>query len=308
MAPKAKAPADTDIFDQPNATDPNVADQPIVNVDPNTDPNANDLQPPRLTDLLANPTHEAVDQSIVNADPDASDLQSPPSANLLTELPYEIPLDVAIGLTAVGLTQHKHEMYNMPDDASDAGDDDGDFFINMAKADEKLQPMAIGTRLVVSCTGAEAKFSTTGNPMIAVRVKVERVVSTPVTTTDTRAYKNRTVRDNLLFISPNDETGYRGTIWRANAAMRAFGVEPDHGVYRKKSEFLTMLQQKAEELVGAVAEVELGVDDGTKDGTQAPTLDPATGEPYPPKNTIVRYYPYKPIAPTNSAMDSDLPF
>jgi len=187
-------------------------------------------------------------------------------------------------------------------------DGDGDFFINMAKADEKLKPMPIGTRLVVSCTGAEAKISGSGNPMISLRVKAERVVSTPDTSTDTRSFRNRTIRDNLLFIPPNDETGYRGTIWRANGAMRALGVEPDHGVYRKRSEFMNMLTLKAQELVGAVCEIEVGIDDGTANGTKPAEIDPATGDPYPPKNTVARYYPYKP-APVAAAMDdSDLPF
>jgi hypothetical protein len=197
------------------------------------------------------------------------------------------------------------EMHNIDED-SEVGD--GDFFVNMAKADEKLQPMAIGTRLVVSCSGAEAKVSASGgNPMIALRVKVECVVNTPVATTDTRSYVNRTVRDNLLFIPPNEDTGYRGTIWRANQAMRAFGVEPDHGVYRSKAAFMEMLQRKAEELVGAVCEIELGLDDGTSNGTRAPAIDPSTGEPYPLKNTIARYYQYKPVTPARTD-DSDLPF
>lgn len=196
------------------------------------------------------------------------------------------------------------EMHNQPD--NDVGD--GDFFVNMAKADEKLQPMAAGTRLVVSCTGAEAKISGSGNPMIVLRVKSERVVSTPDAAIDTGPYKNRTIRDNLLYIPPNDQTGYRGTIWRANQAMRAFGVEPDHGIYRKKSEFMEMLQRKAEELVGAVCEIEIGIDDGTSNGTRSPAIDPATGEVYPPKNTITRYYPYTPVVSSASVVDADLPF
>lgn len=190
----------------------------------------------------------------------------------------------------------------------DANIGDGDFFIDMTKADEKLQPMAIGTRLVVSCSGAEAKISGSGNPMIVLRVKVERVVSTPNASTDTSAYKNRTVRDNLLFIPPNPDTAYRGTIWRANQAIRAFGVEPDRGVYRTKAAFMAMLQDKAEELVGAICEVELGIDDGTSGGTKAPAIDPATEEAYPPKNTITRYYPYKPASFIATERDDDLPF
>lgn len=190
---------------------------------------------------------------------------------------------------------------------------DGDFFINMGEADKRLEPMAIGTRLVVSCTKADAQISGAGNPMIVLRVKVERVVSTMDAATDTKTYKNRTVRDNLLFIPPDPDTDYRGTIWRANQAMKAFGVEPDKGIYRTKAAFMAMLARQADLLRGCVCEIEVGIDDGTKNGTQAPPIDPATGEAYPPKNTITRYYPYRPpVAQATtgevSAGVDDLPF
>lgn len=201
--------------------------------------------------------------------------------------------------------------HNAPENVGEDGD--GDFFINMADADKRLEPMAIGTRLVVSCTKADAQISGAGNPMLVLRVKVERVVSVMDAKTDTRGYKNRTVRDNLLFIPPDPDTDYRGTIWRANQAMRAFGVEPDKGQYRTKAAFMGMLQRQADLLRGCVCEIEVGIDDGTKNGTQPPAIDPATGEAYPPKNTITRYYPYKPpvaSVPSGevSAGVDDLPF
>lgn len=191
------------------------------------------------------------------------------------------------------------------DDDDQTGDlDDGDFFINMAKADEKIKPMEIGTRLIVSCSAADAKISASANPMIALRVTVERVVSTPNASTITTSYRKRSVRDNLLFIPPNEETGYRGTIWRANQAMRAFGVEPDHGEYRSRAAFMAMLQTKAAELRGAVAEIEVGIE--MNDGSDGREIQrDGSGEPYPPKNTIVRYYPYSPPA---APPVEDLPF
>lgn len=201
--------------------------------------------------------------------------------------------------------------HNAPESVNAEGD--GDFFINMGEADKRLEPMAIGTRLVVSCTKADAQISGAGNPMIVLRVKVERVVSTMDAATDTKTYKNRTVRDNLLFIPPDPDTDYRGTIWRANQAMKAFGVEPDKGIYRTKAAFMAMLARQADLLRGCVCEIEVGIDDGTKNGTQAPPIDPATGEAYPPKNTITRYYPYRPpVAQATtgevSAGVDDLPF
>jgi hypothetical protein len=201
--------------------------------------------------------------------------------------------------------------HNAPESVGEEGD--GDFFVNMAEADVRLEPMAIGTRLVVSCTKADAQISGSGNPMIVLRVKVERVVSTIDAATDTKTYKNRTVRDNLLFIPPDPTSDYRGTIWRANQAMKAFGVDPDKGIYRTKAAFMAMLARQADLLRGCVCEIEVGIDDGTKNGTQPPAVDPATGEAYPPKNTITRYYAYRPPvaqAATGevSAGVDDLPF
>lgn len=185
----------------------------------------------------------------------------------------------------------------------------GEFFIDMKKADERQAPMLAGTMVVVSCTAAEAKTSSAGNPMIGLRVQVQRVQSVPVASTDTRSYAKRTVRDNMMFIPPNDDTGYKGTIWRANQTMRAFGVEPDHGVYRTLGEFMAMLQRKAEEMIGCVAVAELGIDDGTNNGTRAPEIDASTGEPYPPKNVVVRFHKYiAPAARVPSGDGDDLPF
>lgn len=195
------------------------------------------------------------------------------------------------------------------DDSAPAGDGDGNFFINMAEADKRLEPMPIGTRLVVSCSAAEAKVAGSGNPMISLRVKVERVVSTPLASTDTRSFKNRTLRDNLMFIPPDPDRDYRGTIWRSNGALKAFGVEPDKGVYRTKAAFMAMLQAQADRVRGCVAEVEVGIELNDGSNGKQVSIDPASGEAYGPKNTIARYYPYKPPIAASVADDSDdLPF
>lgn len=218
---------------------------------------------------------------------------------------FEAAAEKARAMRAAG-TYHNAPVTDAEAAASEAagGDSDG-FFIDMTTAEERIAPMAIGTRAVVSCTAAEAKLSASGgNPMIAIRVKLERVISVPDVTIDTSAYRNRSTRDNLLFTGPNPVTGSKGQLWRCKLAFDAFGVEWDRGIYKTKSAFLAMLTRKAEELVGCVCEVEYGID--ANDGSNGKIQYDQHGDPYPPKNTIARFYPYTPQAA--KIADDDLPF
>lgn len=202
---------------------------------------------------------------------------------------------------------------NAPVTDAEAASGDGDFFIDMAKADERLKPMVPGSRLVVACSHAEAKLSGNGNPMIQIRVRVERVLIAvpsvdPNFNTDTATWAKRVMRENMMFIPENPVTGSKGTIWRSNLTMRAFGVQPDHGQYRTKAAFMEMLARQAELMIGNVAECEIGIDDGTNNGTQPAQIDAATGEPYPPKNVVSRFYPYNAAPALTARKDTDLPF
>lgn len=192
---------------------------------------------------------------------------------------------------------------NTPIDITTGNAVTGGFFMDLTKEDD-LALIDVGTRLVVSCTAAEAVISSGGNPMINLRVKAERVVSAPDMD---RAvfYPNRSIRDRLMFIPANPTTGKRGTIWRAKQAIEAFGVAFDAQAFRSQADFMAWLRAKCEALIGSVCEITVGVDDGTNGGTKEPEKDPATGDPYPPKNTIARFYPYKPAAATST---EDLPF
>lgn len=179
------------------------------------------------------------------------------------------------------------------------------FFMDLTK-DDGFELIDAGTRAVVSCVAAEAVVSSNGNPMLNLRVKVERVKGAPDMSKAPK-YKNRTVKDRLMFIPPNDVTGSRGTIWRAKLAFKAFEIEWDARAFRTQKEFMDWLIAKAELFIGAVAEVTIGIDDGTSGGTKAPKIDPETGEPYPPKNTIGQYFKYSPAVAAQDATE-DLPF
>lgn len=186
---------------------------------------------------------------------------------------------------------------------------EGSFFMDLTKGD-KFELVPLGTKAVASCTAAEAVLSGAGNPMINLRVKLERVLQAPGAS-NPDSYRNRSVRDRLMFIPPNEVLGKRGTIWRAKQAFDAFGVEWDAKAFRTQAEFMEWLIAKADLFVGSVAEVTIGVDDGTNGGTQAKQINPETGEPYNDKNTIASYRPYNASAVAASrapASDEDLPF
>jgi len=183
------------------------------------------------------------------------------------------------------------------------------FFMDLTK-DDGFELIAAGTRAVVSCVAAEAVVSSAGNPMLNLRVKIERVKGAP-DMSKAPTYRNRSVKDRLMFIPPNETTGSRGTIWRARLAFKAFDIEFDAKAFRTQKEFLDWLTAKAELFIGSVAEVVIGVDDGTSGGTKAAQVDPNTGEAYPPKNTIAQYFKYAPVASVGGLPDTgtgDLPF
>lgn len=179
------------------------------------------------------------------------------------------------------------------------------FFMDLSKPDD-FELIAAGTRAVVSCVAAEAVLSGNGNPMLNLRVKIERVKGAP-DMSKAPMYRNRSVKDRLMFIPPNEQTGSRGTIWRARLAFQAFDIAFDARAFRTQSEFMNWLQAKAELFIGSVAEVVIGVDDGTAGGTKAPQIDPNSGDPYPPKNTVAQYFKYNAQAASAPATD-DLPF
>jgi len=179
------------------------------------------------------------------------------------------------------------------------------FFMDLTKESD-FELIAAGTRAVVSCVAAEAVLSGNGNPMLNLRVKIERVKGAPDMSKAPK-YRNRSIKDRLMFIPANEETGSRGTIWRARLAFAAFDVPFDPQAFRTQADFMNWLHAKAELFIGSVADITIGVDDGTSGGTKAPQIDPNTGEAYPPKNTIAQYFKYNPVA-TSAPATSDLPF
>lgn len=201
--------------------------------------------------------------------------------------------------------------HNAPIDTETGAPAETAFFLDLTKAgDFELVPA--GTRAVVTCTAADAVISSAGNPMLNVRVKIERVISTADMST-ALMWRNRSVKDRLMFIPPNPDTGSRGTIWRVQQAFKAFGVEYDPRAFRTQDDFMGWLRGKADQLVGLVCVALITIDDGTSNGTKAPQIDPATNEPYPSKNAIGGYYVYNPNAPINqpsapSGKNDDLPF
>lgn len=203
-------------------------------------------------------------------------------------------------------TDHGGTGDNTPIDVETGEPVTSGFFMDLSKPDD-FELIDAGTRAVVSCTAAEAVVSSAGNPMLNLRVKIERVKGAPDMSKAPK-YRNRSVKDRLMFIPPNDVTGSRGTIWRARLAFKAFDIEFDARVFRTQKDFLDWLTEKAELFIGSVAEVVIGVDDGTSGGTKAPQLDPQTGEPYPSKNTVAQYFKYAPVAQGGSVATEDLPF
>lgn len=161
----------------------------------------------------------------------------------------------------------------------------GTFFLDLSKADEEIKLIAAGTRAVIVCTASEAKISATGNPMIVLRVKAERIVNVPRTVSDDEAvtYRNRTIRDNLIFKAPSD--GNRGTLWRVKAAFEAFDIEWSARAFRTQGEFMDWLNDRAAAFIGAVAEAEIGIEKGNG-------VNQATGEKYNDRNVIARYHKY----------------
>lgn len=179
------------------------------------------------------------------------------------------------------------------------------FFMDLTTGTE-IELIPIGVRAVVSCTAAEAVLSAAGNPMINLRVKIERVVKAP-DMAKSATFRNRAIRDRIMFIPPNDVTGSRGTLWRAKQAYDAFGIEWPKLQFRTQREAMDRFAQDAESFVGSVAEIIVGQDDGTNGGKKTPEINPETGEAYPPKNTIAQYWKYNP-APAAATSDEDLPF
>lgn len=189
------------------------------------------------------------------------------------------------------------------DENGDENGEEGGYFIDLSQADEALRPMVAGTLGVAVCSAAEPKISTTGNVMIALRVKMERITFAHGASPEEQlTYRNRSVRDNLMFIGPNPVTGSRGTLWRVKQAFEAFGVPWPAMRFRSARELLEAITPLAEKLIGAVAQVEIGVEEAKRDN-----IDPKTGQPYPAKNTIIKYNKYI-SAPPATIGDEDLPF
>ena len=202
--------------------------------------------------------------------------------------------------------QHSGEIGNAPVDINTGEMVTTGFFMDLSK-DDDLTLVDKGTRAVVVCTAAEAVVSSGGNPMLNLRVKIERVVAAP-DPSKAPFFRNRTIKDRLMFLPPNPETGSRGTIWRARLAFKAFDIEFDARAFRTQAEFMDWLQAKAELFIGSVAEIVVDIDDGTSGGTKRAQIDPQTGEAYPPKNTIGQYFKYNAPAASATSGKDDLPF
>lgn len=164
------------------------------------------------------------------------------------------------------------------------------FFLNLADADAEFENIPPGTRAIVVCTGAEAKISGNGNIMIDLRVKTERIVTTPNNDPNADRFRNRTIRNNVMFIAPNPVTGKRGTLWSAKLTFEAFGIEWAARGFATQAKFMQWLHASAEQFIGGVAEAEIGIE--KNDGN----INPSTGEAYPPRNVIARFHKYDPPA------------
>jgi hypothetical protein len=190
--------------------------------------------------------------------------------------------------------------------AASGGEVGDGFFMDLSKADEAIALIALGTRAIVSVQRAEAVLAASGNPMIKLGLKTEKITDRPagVREDDTAFWRNRSIRDNVLFIAPNPITGKAGTLWRAKQVFDAFGVPWADRNFRSKREFMDWLEEIAPAFIGAVAEAVIGIERSS--GADA------SGKAYPDRNTITNYSAYTatphgsgPIAPAAAALGDD---
>lgn len=303
MAPKkpqAEAPNLDSIFDQAitEGDPPNLLDN-----EPDTDSDTDETTEGDVSTIAPDDAdvagaHDdqpaATDAARVQAEIDEAEAEAPPMRINFDQKPDALNWDQPAGVD------------NTPIDVETGERVTSGYFLDLTSGTE-LELIPTGTRVIISCTAAEAVISGNGNPMINLRVKVERVVMLPPKIDPNKApsMRNRTVRDRLMFIPPNDVTGSRGTLWRAKQAYNAFGVDWPKLQFRSQAEAMQRFASDAEAFIGAVAEAVIGVDDGTDGGKKKAQINPETNEPYPPKNTIATYYAYK---PSMIVKDEDLPF
>lgn len=181
---------------------------------------------------------------------------------------------------------------------------DGGSFLDLSKADEIAALIPKGTRVTVSCRSCEPKLSSSGNPMLNYRMQIERVNEAPIDTPPEMVmmWPKRSIFGRFMFTMPNPATGSRGTIGQTRDAFKAFGVEWAARQFRTRDEFMAWLNEIAPLFVGAIADAVVGVDEPNPNNPQS--IDPATGEPYPAKNTV---YGFRAANSTANAMPKNTP-
>lgn len=130
----------------------------------------------------------------------------------------------------------------------------GGFRINFADVPDISDPLPPGK---YNCTvvAAEPKISKAGNPMIALRWRVD----------DEGAYHKRVIFDNLVN-TPN-------SLWHIREVLIAFGYAASFdGAINPES------------LIGESATLTLTIQAGNG-------IDPETGDPYPPRNNVKKVAP-----------------
>lgn len=130
----------------------------------------------------------------------------------------------------------------------------GGFRINFADVPDASEPVAPGT-YNATIVHAEPKTSTNGNPMIAIRWRID----------DEGDYHKRNIFDNLVF-APN-------ALWRVRQVLEALG-------YAKNFDGAV----NPESLLGESATLKVTIQAGNG-------INPETGEPYPPRNNVAKVLP-----------------
>jgi len=166
-------------------------------------------------------------------------------------------------------------------------------FMDLSNPDEEFSPIPAGAQVVAQVKGAEFRISSKGNIMIAVRYTVtEPFGPAPA---DAASWRNRTIRDNVMFMMPNPVTGSKGTIWRVKRTFAALGMPWTGRPFATEQDYHDWIHEQAEEMIGRLSVLELGIEDSSG-------VNPETGEAYPPRNVITAQKVYTAPAPRNVAI------
>lgn len=119
-----------------------------------------------------------------------------------------------------------------------------------------LEPVEAGTYLA-SIVSAEEGMSKSGNPKIDVRWKIDE--------SEAEGVAGRQIFDTLSF--------HPDALWRTKLTLQALGFPKDFSG-----------DIEVEDLLSRDATITVSIEDSEQ-------TDPATGEPYPPRNRIMRVRP-----------------